>query len=62
MLSKVTAEVRAVEREDGGGERVGTDHVKDEAGVVAHTRQAHEPRQHLGVVAKGVRLRVRVVW
>mgnify|MGYP001433039339 CR=1 FL=1 len=53
MLRKVTAEGRAVEREDGGGERVGTDHVKDEAGVVAHARQAHEPRQHLRVVAKG---------
>ena len=52
-MRKVTAEGRAVEREDGGGERVGTDHVKDEAGVVAHARQTHEPRQHLRMVAKG---------
>ena len=43
----MTAQGGAVEREDGGGERVGTDHVEDEAGIVAHARQPHEPRQHL---------------
>ena len=57
MLRKVTAEGRAVEREDGGGQRVGTDHVEDEARVITHTWQAHQPRQHLRGGSYGVWLR-----